>query len=125
MKLQLLRIYMDKATDPLAREDPKAGARSRRVIKKQVTADGPIYHSKINLDGGESVSLTTYNIDSLHHHLSCGTLSKQPSNQKGLVAIIDQVMTGLPRTIKVMKENMAQIMKLARSYCDLSDSESE
>ena len=125
MKIQLLRLWIEKAINPLARPGPNDGKRSRAVYRANAPKDGALYlTSSIFLDSGEKVTLRSAakSLDRIYEHLATGKISSKQKSP-GLASIIDEVMGDLPRTKEVLKSKTEEIMTLAYSLLEDDDSD--
>ena len=103
MKVQLLQIWIEKATNPLKRPKPSEGARSRAVYRKDPNMQELYHNSTITTDDGRHAELSSLcQPDYVHNCLASGKLTNQPS--LSLVRIIDEVMDGEDRTAEKLEE---------------------
>ena len=123
MKVQLLKLYMEKATNPLKRPKPSEGMRSRAVYKKDTGVQELYDNCDITLDNGRQVQISSIcKPDCIHSHLASGHLTNQQS--LGLVKLIDEVMEGEERTMEKLVAKRKDILELAWSYVP-EDTESD
>ena len=122
MKVQLLKLYLEKAMDPLERPPPSQGARSRAVYKKQVPEEGELYqNSALYLEDGSKVNLKSVcKVTTLWEILASKGMYQQTKKNTdwdggpGLVHIIDKVMEDSPSTREALEDKKEEVMILAK-----------
>jgi hypothetical protein len=116
MKVQVLKMFMYQADDPLKRPDPSQ-PKSKAIYKAQISEEGSIYNGSIRYKGQKMSLNTICKPDTLHQFFVFKGLSGQKDwgHGEGLVRIIDYTMEkhNVERTRANMMDLEWDILNLA------------